>query len=282
MRNNMPTIHQLLQDDSPLLMGVLNVTSDSFYDGGAYLKTDAALKQAEAMLAAGADIIDIGGESTRPGAQAVSSAEEIDRVMPVVEQLVTKLSARVALDTSNPELMRVGIGAGAQMINDVRALQRPQALETAAELQVPVCLMHMRGAPATMQDSVHYQDAIVEVGDFLQQRVDSCVTAGIARELLVADPGIGFGKLLQHNLQLLNGLGALHERLRLPLLVGISNKSTLGSITGAGVNERLPATIATSALLAYWGVKMIRVHSVAENLQAIKIGWALRQARQAQ
>ena len=278
----MPTIHQLLQDDSPLLMGVLNVTSDSFYDGGAYLKTDAALRQAEAMLAAGADIIDIGGESTRPGAQAVSSAEEIDRVMPVVEQLVTKLSARVALDTSNPELMRVGIGAGAQMINDVRALQRPQALETAAELQVPVCLMHMRGAPETMQDSVHYQDVIVEVGDYLQQRINSCLTAGIARELLVADPGIGFGKLLQHNLQLLNGLDALRERLQLPLLVGISNKSTLGSITGAGVNERLPATIATSALLAYWGVKIIRVHSVAENLQALKIGWALRQARQAQ
>ena len=278
----MPTIHHLLQDDSPLLMGVLNVTSDSFYDGGAYLETDAALHQAEAMLADGADIIDVGGESTRPGAQAVSSSEEIDRVAPVVEQLVSKLSARVALDTSNPELMRIGVGLGAQMINDVRALQRPQALAAAAELQVPVCLMHMRGAPATMQDSVYYQDVASEVGDFLEQRVDRCIAAGIARELLIADPGIGFGKLLQHNLQLINNLDALQQRLQLPLLVGISNKAMLGSITGAGVQDRLPATIATSALLAYWGVKIIRVHNVAANLQAIKVGWALRQARAAQ
>ena len=278
----MPTIRHLLQDDSPLLMGVLNVTSDSFYDGGAYLETDAALRQAEAMLAAGADIIDVGGESTRPGAQAVSSSEEIDRVAPVVEQLVSKLSARVALDTSNPELMRTGVDLGAQMINDVRALQRPQALATAAELQVPVCLMHMRGAPATMQDSVDYQDVASEVGDFLEQRVDRCIAAGIARELIIADPGIGFGKLLQHNLQLINSLDALQQRLQLPLLVGISNKAMLGSITGAGVQDRLPATIATSALLAYWGVKIIRVHNVAANLQAIKVGWALRQARTAQ
>ena len=278
----MPTIHHLLQDDSPLLMGVLNVTSDSFYDGGAYLETDAALRQAEAMLAAGADIIDVGGESTRPGAQAVSSSEEIDRVAPVVEQLVSKLSARVALDTSNPELMRAGVGLGAQMINDVRALQRPQALAAAAELQVPVCLMHMRGAPATMQDSVDYQDVASEVSDFLEQRVNSCIAAGIARDLLIADPGIGFGKLLQHNLQLINSLDALQQRLQLPLLVGISNKAMLGSITGAGVQDRLPATIATSALLAYWGVKIIRVHNVAANLQAIKVGWALRQARAAQ
>ena len=278
----MPTIQHLLQDDSPLLMGVLNVTSDSFYDGGAYLETDAALRQAETMLAAGADIIDVGGESTRPGAQAVSSSEEIDRVAPVVEQLVSKLSARVALDTSNPELMRIGVGLGAQMINDVRALQRPQALAAAAELQVPVCLMHMRGAPATMQDSVDYQDVASEVSDFLEQRVNSCIAAGIARELLIADPGIGFGKLLQHNLQLINSLDALQQRLQLPLLVGISNKAMLGSITGAGVQDRLPATIATSALLAYWGVKIIRVHNVAANLQAIKVGWALRQARAAQ
>ena len=278
----MPTIRHLLQDDSPLLMGVLNVTSDSFYDGGTYLETDAALRRAEAMLAAGADIIDVGGESTRPGAQEVSSAEEIDRVAPVVEQLVSKLSARVALDTSNPELMRIGVGLGAQMINDVRALQRPQALAAAAELQVPVCLMHMRGAPATMQDSVDYQDVASEVGDFLEQRVNSCIAAGIARELLIADPGIGFGKLLQHNLQLINSLDALQQRLQLPLLVGISNKAMLGSITGAGVQDRLPATIATSALLAYWGVKIIRVHNVAANLQAIKVGWALRQARAAQ
>ena len=278
----MPTIQHLLQDDSPLLMGVLNVTSDSFYDGGAYLETDAALRQAEAMLAAGADIIDVGGESTRPGAQAVSSSEEIDRAAPVVEQLVSKLSARVALDTSNPELMRIGVGLGVQMINDVRALQRPQALAAAAELQVPVCLMHMRGAPATMQDSVDYQDVASEVGDFLEQRVNSCIAAGIARELLIADPGIGFGKLLQHNLQLINSLDALQQRLQLPLLVGISNKAMLGSITGAGVQDRLPATIATSALLAYWGVKIIRVHNVAANLQAIKVGWALRQARAAQ
>ena len=278
----MPTIQHLLQDDSPLLMGVLNVTSDSFYDGGAYLETDAALRQAETMLAAGADIIDVGGESTRPGAQAVSSSEEIGRVAPVVEQLVSKLSARVALDTSNPELMRIGVDLGAQMINDVRALQRPQALATAAELQVPVCLMHMRGAPATMQDSVDYQDVASEVGDFLEQRVNSCIAAGIARELLIADPGIGFGKLLQHNLQLINSLDALQQRLQLPLLVGISNKAMLGSITGAGVQDRLPATIATSALLAYWGVKIIRVHNVAANLQAIKVGWALRQARAAQ
>ena len=278
----MPTIQHLLQDDSPLLMGVLNVTSDSFYDGGAYLETDAALRQAETMLAAGADIIDVGGESTRPGAQAVSSSEEIGRVAPVVEQLVSKLSARVALDTSNPELMRIGVDLGAQMINDVRALQRPQALATVAELQVPVCLMHMRGAPATMQDSVYYQDVASEVGDFLEQRADRCIAAGIARELLIADPGIGFGKLLQHNLQLINNLDALQQRLQLPLLVGISNKAMLGSITGAGVQDRLPATIATSALLAYWGVKIIRVHNVAANLQAIKVGWALRQARAAQ
>ena len=265
------TIAQLLSDAKPLIVGILNTTSDSFYDGGKYLQTDSALRQAEAMLEAGADIIDIGGESTRPGAQPVSSAEEIDRVLPVVQKLLSNTAARVSLDTSNPDLMRLGVQAGAQMINDVRALSRPRALATAAEMQVPVCLMHMRAEPATMQQQAHYRDVTGEVIDFLRQRVDACIAAGIKRELLIVDPGIGFGKKLEHNLELLRNLGQIQQSLGLPLFVGVSNKSMLGELSGAGIDQRLPATIASSALLAYQGVKFIRVHNIEANLQAVRL-----------
>ena len=273
------TIAQLLSDAKPLIVGILNTTSDSFYDGGKYLQTDSALRQAEAMLEAGADIIDIGGESTRPGAQPVSSAEEIDRVLPVVQKLLSNTAARVSLDTSNPDLMRLGVQAGAQMINDVRALSRARALATAAEMQVPVCLMHMRAEPATMQQQAHYRDVTGEVIDFLRQRVDACIAAGIKRGLLIVDPGIGFGKKLEHNLELLRNLGQIQQNLGLPLFVGVSNKSMLGELSGAGIDQRLPATIASSALLAYQGVKFIRVHNVEANLQAVRLAWAWRARR---
>lgn len=262
----------LLQD--PQVMGVLNITPDSFSDGGQLYcngRADvaAALERGRRMIEAGAAILDVGGESTRPGAEPVSAQEEMDRVLPVVEALCGELPAVVSVDTSNPALMRQAVACGAGMINDVRALRRPGALEAAAESGAAVCLMHMQGEPQTMQQAPRYQDLLGEVRDFLQQRVQACEAAGIAAGRLALDPGFGFGKTPQHNLQLLNRLDALRIG-DLPLLVGVSRKSTLRRILGEGA-PLLHGGVALAALAAVRGARIIRTHDVAPAAAAMRI-----------
>jgi dihydropteroate synthase len=258
-------------------MGVLNVTPDSFSDGGAFFRLDAALAHARALVAEGADLIDVGGESTRPGAAPVGPGEELARVIPVIEAMSSDLAVPISVDTSKPEVMRAAVRAGAGLINDVRALSAPGALEAAADLGVPVCLMHMRGEPRTMQATPHYQDVVDEVRAFLSRRVETCVEAGIARGRLIIDPGIGFGKNLDHNLALLAGLGEL-AGLALPILVGISRKSMLGAITGRDVRGRLAASLVAALVAVERGARILRVHDVAETVDAIKVLEAVRLA----
>ncbi|MEO6699398.1 MAG: dihydropteroate synthase [Paraperlucidibaca sp.] len=252
-------------------MGVLNVTPDSFSDGGRYTRVDAALRQAEQMLRDGAKIIDIGGESTRPGAAFVSSAEELERVLPVLEAIYQRLDIIISLDTSTPELITAGAAAGAGLINDVRALQRPGALSAAAATALPICLMHMQGEPDTMQQRPHYDSVSDEVIAFLQQRAAACVDAGIARERLLFDPGFGFGKTLSHNLSLLKNLHRLHA-LGGPLLIGMSRKSMLGQILGgAPVEARVSAGVAAAVLAVERGARIIRSHDVRETADALAL-----------
>lgn len=258
-------------------MGVLNVTPDSFSDGGRYASREAALRQAERLAAEGADILDVGGESTRPGSSGVSVQEEIDRVAPVLEALAARLALPISVDTSKPEVMRAAVAAGAGLINDVQALRRPGALTTAAALAIPVCLMHMRGTPASMQEAPVYADPVAEVADFLRERVRVCEGAGIPRQRLILDPGFGFGKTLAHNLALLAGLGRLAE-LGLPLLVGLSRKSMIGALTGREVGDRLAGSLAAVVLAVERGALLIRVHDVAATRDVVKVTWALMQA----
>jgi dihydropteroate synthase len=256
-------------------MGVLNVTPDSFSDGGRHNVLDDALRHAERMLAEGAAIIDVGGESTRPGAEVVPAQQELDRVAPVVEALTRELDALVSVDTSNAEVMREASGLGAGMLNDVRALEREGALAAAAQSGLPVCLMHRQGEPQTMQQAPDYdqpiEDAVVE---FLMQRVAACEGAGLGRERLLLDPGFGFGKTVEHNLRLLNRLEALGE-LGLPLLVGMSRKSMIGKVLGRPVEERLAGGLALSALAVERGAKILRVHDVAATVDAVNMAWAV-------
>ncbi len=255
----------------PRVMGILNVTPDSFSDGGDFFSVDAAVAQAERMAAAGAAIIDIGGESTRPGAAAVSSGEELSRVIPVIEGVRARLPDLViSIDTSKPEVMRAAVAAGATMINDVRALRADGALETAAGLDAAVCLMHMQGEPRTMQQAPRYGDVVAEVRAFLESRVTACIAAGIARERLAVDPGFGFGKTVEHNLALLRRLDEFRA-LGLPLLAGLSRKSMIGALTGRPVGERLYGSIALATLAAWQGASMLRVHDVAETADALVI-----------
>jgi dihydropteroate synthase len=252
-------------------MGVLNVTPDSFSDGGRYTVIDAALRYAEQMLRDGAKIIDIGGESTRPGAALVSSAEELERVLPVLEAINSRLDIIISLDTSTPELITAGAAAGAGMLNDVRALQRTGALEAAAATALPVCLMHMQGDPGTMQQRPHYDNVDDEVLAFLQLRVAACIDAGITRDRLLFDPGFGFGKTLNHNLSLLKNLQRLHA-LGGPLLVGMSRKSMLGQVLGgAPVEARIFAGVAAAVLAAERGARIIRSHDVRETADALAL-----------
>ena len=232
-----------LPTDRPLVMGIVNVTPDSFSDGGRHATLDAALRYGERLAAEGADILDIGGESTRPGAAEVSVAEEIDRVVPVLAALASRLDLPLSVDTSKPEVMRAAVAAGAGLINDIYALRRPGALAAAAELAVPVCLMHMRGTPETMQREPRYSDPVAEVRAFLEERLADCAAAGIPHQRLLLDPGFGFGKTLEHNLALLAGLPALAD-LGLPLLVGLSRKSMIGAITGREVDGRMAGSLA--------------------------------------
>lgn len=262
---------------TPVIMGVLNTTPDSFSDGGLVYRAGrldiaAAVAAAEAMVAAGAAIIDVGGESTRPGAGPISTQAEMDRVLPVVEQLVESVDAIISVDTSSPELMREAASRGAGMLNDVRALSRDGALAAARDSGLPVCLMHMQGSPRTMQSTPHYTDVVDEVLAFLRQRVLACEEAGIARERLLLDPGFGFGKSVAHNLRLLAGLRQLADE-GLPLLVGLSRKSLIGALTGRDVDARMPASIALALLAVQRGAAIVRVHDVAETADALAM-WA--------
>jgi len=251
-------------------MGILNVTPDSFSDGGRFVERDAAIRQAEKMAQAGAAIIDVGGESTRPGAEDVSEAREIDRVVPIIEDIRAVTDVPVSVDSSKPGVMRAAVAAGAAMINDVRALQDNGALEEAAALQKPVCLMHMQGQPRTMQASPHYENVTAEVTTFLEGRLQACVDAGLDRTLIIIDPGFGFGKTHAHNVELLANLRQLRS-LGQPVMVGISRKSMLGYLTGRETNERMPASVAAALVAVMEGAEIVRVHDVAATVDALKV-----------
>jgi dihydropteroate synthase len=252
------------------IMGVLNVTPDSFSDGGAFLAREGAVVRAVEMAAEGADIIDVGGESTRPGAQPVSVQQELDRVIPVIEALREAVAIPVSIDTSKPEVMRAAVAAGAGFINDVTALRQPGALAAVAALRVPVCLMHMQGEPRSMQDNPVYGDVVVEVGAFLRARIETCVAVGIPRARLLVDPGFGFGKSLAHNLTLLRRLDALRA-LGVPLLVGLSRKSMIGKVLGLPVDGRLHASVALALIAVQNGARVVRVHDVRATRDAIRM-----------
>lgn len=258
--------------ERPHVMGILNVTPDSFSDGGHFNQIERAVAHARQMVADGATLIDIGGESTRPGAPDVSEQEELDRVIPVVERLVSECDVMLSLDTSKAVVMREGCKAGAHLINDVRALLEPGALDAAAEACVPVCLMHMQGQPRTMQVEPHYDDLVGEVKAFFDERIAACLAAGIAREQLLLDPGYGFGKTLVHNYQLLAAQRALLD-FGLPLLVGMSRKSMIGNLLNRPVGERLAGSLACALIGMQHGARIIRVHDVRETMDALRVGW---------
>jgi dihydropteroate synthase len=258
----------------PQVMGVLNVTPDSFSDGGDFFSLDKAVARALQMEAEGAAIIDIGGESTRPGAAPVTLEDEIRRVVPVIEALQSRLKVPISIDTRKPGVMRAAIQAGAGFINDINALREPGALEVAAGFAVPVCLMHMQGEPRTMQEDPRYENVVGEVADFLQRRITACEQAGVGRERLLLDPGFGFGKTVAHNLYLLERLNVL-TRLGLPLVVGLSRKSMIARLLGLEPGERLPASIALAVLAVERGARLVRSHDVAATWQALQMAVAL-------
>jgi len=258
----------------PVVMGVLNVTPDSFSDGGRFSELDAALRQAQRMIEEGARIIDVGGESTRPGANEVPEQAEIERIAPVIEALVSRFDVVVSVDTSKPGVMREAVARGAGLINDVYALRREGALAEAVRLGVPVCLMHMQGEPRTMQENPQYQDVAGEVAAFLEERVVACGAAGLGRERIVIDPGFGFGKTERHNVRLLAELTRL-ARPGLPVLVGLSRKRTLGSLTGRGVDERMPVGVAAAVLAVERGAHIVRTHDVGPTVDALAVATAV-------
>lgn len=259
----------------PQVMGILNVTPDSFSDGGRYQATQIALERAYQMVEEGAAIIDVGGESTRPGAKSVGANEELDRVLPIIESLSNEIPVPISIDTSKPEVMREAVRAGAGFINDVAALQIPGALDVAADCSVPVSLMHMKGEPGTMQTAPHYNNVVIQIRDFLLQRVAACESHGIAKERLILDPGFGFGKTLAHNLTLLQKLSTFVET-GLPVLVGISRKAMIGAILDAKVEDRLFGSVAAAVMAASAGAQIIRVHDVKETVDALKIVSAVK------
>ncbi len=259
------------------IMGILNVTPDSFSDGGRYTSLELALSRAHEMVAAGASIVDIGGESTRPGAATVSAQQELDRVAPLVERIAAECDVIISVDTSTPAVIRESARLGAGLINDVRSLQRDGALDAAAATHLPVCLMHMRGEPKTMQDEPYYNDVAVEVAGFLQERIDACVAAGIAVERIVLDPGFGFAKNTQHNYELFKRLPELLS-LQRPLLVGVSRKSMIGNILQQPVDQRLYGSLALAVMALERGAKILRVHDVVATMDALKIFNAVQDA----
>ncbi|KMV31160.1 dihydropteroate synthase [Photobacterium swingsii] len=251
-------------------MGILNVTPDSFSDGGRFNQFDNALRHVERMLAAGVSIIDIGGESTRPGAADVSLAEELDRVIPVIEAIHQRFDCWVSIDTSKAQVMTAAVNAGADLINDVRALQEPGALAAAAAANVPVCLMHMQGQPRTMQHQPSYENLLTDVSRFLAERIQACEQAGIAKEQLLLDPGYGFGKTIEHNYQLLAHLEQFHQ-FGLPLLVGMSRKSMVFKLLDKKPAECVAGSLACAAIAAMKGAQIIRVHDVEETVDVLKV-----------
>ncbi|WP_420592065.1 dihydropteroate synthase [Bacterioplanoides sp.] len=253
------------------VMGILNVTPDSFSDGGRFTSLNSALRQARQMTLDGAAIIDIGGESTRPGADPVSEQQELDRVIPVIEAIRRELDVLISVDTSTAAVIREATLAGAHLVNDVRALQREGALQAAADSGLPVCLMHMQGNPQTMQDNPEYRDVVQDVKQFLEQRVEVCEKAGIIRERILLDPGFGFGKTTEHNYQLLNRMEQLHD-LELPLLIGLSRKRMIGAATGGEIAEqRVCGSVAGAVISVMKGAKILRVHDVKETFEALAV-----------
>ncbi|HEY1891430.1 MAG TPA: dihydropteroate synthase [Steroidobacteraceae bacterium] len=251
-------------------MGVLNVTPDSFSDGGNFVRLEAAVERGLQMAAEGAAIIDVGGESTRPGAQPVSLDEELRRVIPVIARLHPRAHAVLSVDTSKPEVMEAAAAAGAAMINDVRALREPGAMEAAASSGCAVCLMHMLGEPRTMQDAPSYRDVVAEIQEFLAQRVTACIGSGLAAERIVLDPGFGFGKTRAHNLELLRHLGRLSVA-GLPVMAGLSRKSLVGTLTGRPPEERVHGSVALAVIAALNGARILRVHDVAATVEALRV-----------
>ena len=258
----------------PLVMGVLNVTPDSFSDGGQHASVTSAFDHAQQMINEGAAIIDVGGESTRPGASPVSTQQELDRVIPVIEKIAANLDCVISLDSSCPQVMQAAAQAGASLLNDVRAFQREGALQVAAKTGLPVCLMHMRGEPKTMQQQPHYDSVVDEVQAFLLARVEACLAAGIERNKIIIDPGFGFGKTLDHNLQLLEALAQL-KVLGLPILVGMSRKSMIGAILNNEASERLYGGLALAAIAVGQGANIIRTHDVGPTSDAVAVAYAV-------
>jgi dihydropteroate synthase len=262
---------RILRLDSPVVMGILNVTPDSFSDGGSYCQLDSAVKQAKTLLNQGAKIIDIGGESTRPGAPDVSLEDELERVIPLVKALRASSDCIISIDTSKSEVMRQAIIAGADIINDVRALQEPGAIEVLAQYpEVAICLMHMQGQPRTMQSNPHYDDLFADINEFFAERLAVCEQAGIQSERIILDPGFGFGKTLAHNYQILNKFD-LFNQFKLPVLAGLSRKSMIGNLLNRDTNERLAGSLAGALIAAQNGAKIIRVHDVQETVDVLSV-----------
>ena len=263
--------NQIMDLSFPQVMGIVNMTPDSFSDGGNYNNLDDAMRRVDSMIQSGATFIDVGGESTRPGAAEVSVEEELDRVIPLVEKIARYFDVWISVDTSKPQVMTESAKAGAHLINDIRALTEPGAIEAAAKTQLPVCIMHMQGDPKTMQNAPHYQqDIYQEVDQFFTQHINRCVNAGIEREKIILDPGFGFGKTLQHNYRLLAKLNNFHH-FGLPLLVGMSRKSMIGQVLNVAPQERMVGSVSCAVIAAMQGAQIIRVHDVKETFDALRI-----------
>ncbi|WP_334321380.1 dihydropteroate synthase [Gilliamella apicola] len=263
--------NQIMDLSFPQVMGIVNMTPDSFSDGGNYNNLDDAMRRVDSMIQSGATFIDVGGESTRPGAAEVSVEEELDRVIPLVEKIARYFDVWISVDTSKPQVMTESAKAGAHLINDIRALTEPGAIEAAAKTQLPVCIMHMQGDPKTMQNAPHYQqDIYQEVDQFFTQHINRCVNAGIEHEKIILDPGFGFGKTLQHNYRLLAKLNNFHH-FGLPLLVGMSRKSMIGQVLNVAPQERMIGSVSCAVIAAMQGAQIIRVHDVKETFDALRI-----------
>ena len=260
-----------------LVMGVLNVTPDSFSDGGLYLDRRKASTRAMRMLEQGAAIIDVGGESTRPGAAEVSSEEELDRVIPVIESIRSESDCPISVDTSKPTVMQAAIDAGASLLNDVRGFSEPGALEVAARSDLPICIMHMQGSPDSMQEAPEYTDVVAEVSDYLARRSQAAIAAGVKPERIIIDPGFGFGKSLEHNLQLFGNLPALH-RLEMPILIGVSRKSLFGQLLDRPADQRVAGSVAMAAMATLSGVSIIRAHDIEQTVDAVRTAQAVKRA----
>lgn len=263
--------NQIMDLSFPQVMGIVNMTPDSFSDGGNYNNLDDAMRRVDSMIQAGASFIDVGGESTRPGAAEVSVEEELDRVIPLVEKIARYFDVWISVDTSKPQVITESAKAGAHLINDIRALTEPGAIEAAAKTQLPVCIMHMQGDPKTMQNAPHYQQGIYqEVDQFFTQHINRCINAGIERQKIILDPGFGFGKTLQHNYRLLAKLKNFHH-FGLPLLVGMSRKSMIGQVLNVPPQERMIGSVSCAVIAAMQGAQIIRVHDVKETFDALRI-----------